>query len=659
MRTLSRGLVMVCILLVFGGVSRGEDLTELSLEALMDVEVTSVSKREEKFFEAAAAIYVITAEDIRRSGAESIPEALRMVPGLHVARIDANKWAISARGFTFRLADKMLVLIDGRSVYTPLFAGVYWNVQDTLMEDIERIEVIRGPGATLWGANAVNGVINIITKSAKDTQGGLLTGTIGTYEHGLGGFRYGGKLGKDAWFRIYTKYFNRDRYPGGADDWRVMRGGFRLDWDTTEQDSLTFQGDIYDGDAGQRLTLSGFLTPPYSHTFDDDIAIRGGNVLARWRHTFSKRSDMSLQFYYDRMERNEAVLDDTRDTVDLDFQHRFGLGERHDVIWGLGYRYTSDRIGNSFTFTLDPQSRGDHLVNAFVQDEITLIEDRLNLTLGSKFEHNDYTGFEVQPSMRLAWTPNEQHTVWGSISRAVRSPSRVDDDMRLNFAAFPGPMGSVRMMSLFGNRDFKSEELIAYELGYRIRPTKNLSLNLTTFYNVYDQLQTHEPGVPFFEGSPPPPHMVIPLRIANKMDGESYGVELGANCKVTDFWKLRAGYTWLQVQLHRDHASGDTTSEGIEGDSPHHQVNLRSYLDLPGNWEFDTALYYVDSLPNQETHSYVQLDVRLGWRPKKNIELSVGVKNVLWDRHREFGMASGIHPTEVPPMVYGKFTWRF
>jgi iron complex outermembrane receptor protein len=416
------------------------DLTELSIEDLMKIEITSVSKKAQKVSDAAAAVFVITQEDIRRSGATSIADALRMAPGLEVARIDANKWAVTARGINNYLTNKLLVLMDGRSVYQPLFAGVYWNLQDTLLEDIERIEVIRGPGATLWGANAVNGVINIITKTAKETEGGLFTAGGGTNEKGFGGLRYGAKVGEESYLRAYGKYFNRGAFPnvtgvGSSGAWDSGSGGFRLDSDFSPDSSLTLQGDIAQGyidDISERTVL----TPPYLKTFTGST-FSTANLLTRWKRKISATSDLSLQLYYDYSNNRAPDMREIRNTVDVDLQHRFALGARHDIVWGLGYRNTRGDFSADSLVTLDPSRRGDELFSGFVQDDIVLVPDRLHLILGSKLEHNDYTGVEVQPSGRLIWTPDERHTFWGAISRAVRTPSWVETDGRVPSAILP------------------------------------------------------------------------------------------------------------------------------------------------------------------------------------------------------------------------------
>ena len=627
-----------------------------------DEMVTSVSKKEQKLSEAAAAVYVITQNDIRRSGATSIPEALRMVPGLQVARLDANKWAVSSRGFNGRFANKLLVLVDGRSVYTALFSGVYWDVQDTVLEDVERIEVIRGPGATLWGANAVNGVINIITKHAKDTQGGLTTAGGGNEERGFGEVRYGGKIGEDAYYRAYAKYFDRDSGTHGADDWHAGRVGFRADWNVNEIDALTFQGDYYDGEGGERATYP-ILSPPFSETVEDDSPFSGGNILFRWAREFSEASDLALQMYYDRTERDTTFVAQEHDTFDVDFQHRFRPVEGQEIVWGLGYRFIADDLEGSSALVVDSENREDHLISAFIQDEISFMEDQLRVTVGSKLEHNDYTGFEFQPSGRVSWTPRERDTLWAAVSRAVRTPSRIETSEgrgRINLAAFPGPGGAPILASLFANPDMESEDLIGYELGYRTRVTDRFTLDIAGFYNQYDDLRTLDMETPFMEATPAPPHVVIPFRAGNKMDGETYGVELAAEWKVLKWWCLDAAYSYLQMELHVDADSGDILSEAEEGQSPHNQFSLRSSMDLPANLEFDCWFRYVDNLPDPGVDSYVTLDARVGWKPRENLELFVVGQNLIDSDHREFAPSFlQTQATSVQRGVYAGLTWRF
>ena len=639
------------------------DLTHLSLEELMNVEVTSVSKRAEKLSVAPAAISVITADEFRRSGATSIPEALRLVPGMEVARGDAHNWAISARGFNDLFANKLLVLMDGRSVYTPLFSGVYWDTQDTLWEDIERIEVIRGPGATLWGANAVNGVINIITRSAKDTQGLLLTGGGGTEEQGFAAVRYGGKLGDNAYYRVYAKYFNRDDQvlPDGSDSndrWNMERGGFRIDWDATSEDHFTLQSDLYSG----RLNQTYFLpapNPPYAQTNQARLNVEGGNALGRWSHTISERSDLKFQVYYDRTVRDGPVLDEDRDTFDIDLQHHFLLGERQNIVWGAGYRVSFDELDNTYTVAFNPDQRSIQLFSLFAQDEIKLAPDHLHLTLGSKLEHNDFTGFEYQPSGRMSWTPTDRQTIWASVSRAVRTPSRAEEDIQLRqLPSAAQAQAGVQQILFQGNPDFQSEKLLAYEAGYRWRPLDRISLDVTAFYNDYRHLRSLEPAG--LQIGPPGAPVTFIARANNKLHGETYGIEFAPSWQVTDWWRLQAAYTFLEMQLHRDAGSADTASELDEGRNPRHQFSLRSSMDLPHDVELDWAVRYVESLPAIPVPGYVAVDARLAWRPLQNLELAIIGQNLLDDRHPEFqSQFIPTERTEVQHSVYGKVTWRF
>lgn len=642
------------------------DVMDLDLEALMRIEVTSVSRRPEKLSDAAAAIYVITNEDIRRSGVTSIPEALRLAPGMEVARQDSHTWAISSRGFNDEFANQLLVLIDGRSVYTPLFAGVYWDVQDLVLEDINRIEVIRGPGASLWGANAVNGVINITTRNSKDTQGLLVSGGGGNEERGFGTIRYGGKLGDKATYRVYAKYFSRDdsALPDGSDandNWSMWRGGFRFDWEPQEKNLYTLQGDIYTGQLNQTVLVP-MLTPPYSNSLPNEVHVGGGNLLARWNHRFSDTSELALKAYYDRTERDRVVFSETRDTFDLDLQHRFQLGDRHDIVVGLGYNITSDNLENTFAVSFDPTERTDSLYSAFVQDEIEVIRDRLRLTLGTKVEYNDYTHWEFQPNARLSLTITEKQTAWFAASRAISTPSRAEDDIRINrLVVPPGVLGPAPVLiSQFGSRNMDSKELIAFELGYRIQPHDRVTFDLATFYNIYDRQRTIEQGTPFVELAPAPPHGVVPFTIDNLIEGEVYGGELASSFQPTDWWRLRVNYTLWSIQLHKKSGSNDTLLEGAEDDSPNHQIGVRSMMDLPGNFEFDLGLRYVDALQNRDVPAYTALDARLGWRSKDHRwEFSL-VGQSLFNVHKEFAPSFiQTETTEVETSVYGKITYRF
>ncbi|MEJ2701112.1 MAG: TonB-dependent receptor [Sedimentisphaerales bacterium] len=631
----------------------------MSIEELMNIEVTSVSKKEEKVFETPAAVYVITQEDIRRSGATSLPDVLRMVPGLQVAQINSNSWAITARGFQDQFANKLLVLIDGRSVYSGNYSGVYWDVQDVVLEDVDRIEVVRGPGGTLWGANAVNGVINVITKHAKDTQGTLLSAGAGNEEHGIGVARYGGKLDQNSHYRVYGKYFDRDDSLDAAghdlgDGWDQLHSGFRIDQDAGDFDRLTLQGDFYNGNVG----MTGTETSSSFTVLDPTMRVSGGNLLGRWSHNFSDTSDMDVQMYYDRFERLNTTLDQTDDTFDIEFQHYFMLNQQQQITWGLGYRHNNNLFDSQREEHRSPKRRQTDIYSAFVQDKATLVEDTLYLTLGSKFERNSYTGFEYQPSGRLLWAADEKNTIWGAVSRAVRMPSRREIDMSLDSGIEGSPPNAMRF-TLEGNKEFESEDLLAYEIGYRVQPAKEFFLDVTGFYNVFDDLLTHESSTTL--ETTPVPHVLVESRFGNKMYGEVYGVEVAANWDVRESWRLSGGYTFLQMQLHLDKSSmsdGSLLDETLEDHSPHNQLHLRSYLDLPHDLEFDTAFYYVDSLCGMSVPSYIRCDARLGWYISENMELSAVVRNLSDGRHTEFE-SDIIDYGQIERSVFVELTYRF
>lgn len=642
------------------------NLSELGIEELLNIQVTSVAKKGQKLSDAAAAVFVVTREDIRRSGATSIPELLRMVPGLQVARLDANKWAISARGFNDRFADKLLVLMDGRTVYTPVFSGVYWDVQDTMLEDIDRIEVIRGPGAALWGANAFNGVINIITKHAQETQGSLLSAGAGTGERGFGGARHGGRIGDDTYYRLYARYFDRSGGVDaagreGEDDWSVLRGGFRVDSDLTARDTLTVQGDIYHGREGETYNLP-LLVPPFSRTLDARTDMAGGNILTRWTRSLSDTADLSLQLYYDRTEREMAVWGENSDTIDVDFQNRFRFGSRQEITWGFGYRFSHERMDSSPAVTFSPENRSDDLYSFFLQDDISLIEERLRLVLGSRFEHNEFTGFEIQPNARLIWTPDYRQTLWAAVSRAVRTPSLAETTYRnesVTVAPGTDTGGLPALLSVSGSEGFKSGTLLAFEAGYRAEPVEHLTVDLSLFYNRYNDLRSFELGTPFV--ATPPPHIVFPAVLANKMNGETWGIEAVADWAAREWWRLQAAYTYLKMGLDLDSGSNSQPYlKFVEGTSPRHQGSLRSSMDLGRGVELDLWIRYVDRLHFFAIDRYVTVDARLAWKPVRNLELSLVGRNLADSHHPEFNsLILPTAPTEVERSYYGKVTWRF
>jgi iron complex outermembrane receptor protein len=620
------------------------ELKQLNVEDLMNIQVTSVSRHPEKLIETASAIQVITQEDIRRSGATSIPEALRLADNLQVAQKGSHDWAVSARGFNTELGNKLLVMIDGRTVYTPLYSGVFWDVQDYLLEDIDRIEVISGPGGALWGANAVNGVINIITKSAADTQGLYAEAGGGSQPQDFAGARYGGALAPGTLFRVYGKYFNRNAEVlangnSASDAWEQGRGGFRVDSERSAQDRLTVQGDIYGGREGMQTGGTTYTS--------------GDNILARWTHDVSEQSDLSLQSYFDQTHLTDPVaalpfagapagiLHDDLTTYDVDFQHRFRLGPANRIVWGVGFRRTHDVVGNAPAVAFFPAVLDHNMYSMFVQDEI-LVRKNLSFTLGTKLEHYDYTGVEVEPDARLSWKISSDQAVWAAISRAVRTPSRIDRD--LSEAAPP------YLVVVTGGRNYRSETVMAYELGYRAQLNSRFSTSISGFYNVYDDVRSVSVT----------PKTIFPYYFANNLAGHNYGLEFSGNYHVLDRWSLHAGYTLLKEQMHVQPGQIDINNARYETADPQHQLSLRSSLNLPGRVELDAGLRWVDTLHNTTgtVPSYFELDTRLAWHAGERLELSIVGQNLLHNHHPEYGL-SGPMRVEIQRSVYGKLAWRY
>jgi len=648
-----------------------EDLTELPLEALMDLEVTSASRKPQRLANTAAAAFIISQEDIRRSGATSIPELLRMVPGVQVAKMDANKWAVSIRGINGRFVSKLQVLKDGRSVYTPLFSGVFWENLDTPLEDIERIEVIRGPGAAMWGANAVNGVINIITKHAADTQGGMVSGGAGSSEKGFGTARIGKQVSDNSFLRLYGKHVERraGEYADGStahDAWNFSSGGFRFDTQPTYDDTLTLQGDYFNGRYNETYNLFNLTNPGLAEVVPTHSTASGGNLLARWQHTLSDTDELSLQLSYDHSQRDFLILGERRNTLDMDFQHRFKLGSSQEVIWGLGYRHSTDQVRGSSTLTLTKPSESLSLYSLFLQDEITLLPDTLALIIGTRLDHNDYTGWEFQPNGRLIWTPSPLHTFWGSVSRAVRTPTRAERYLQYQYFTAPAAPPTLPLplrVEVYGHDDFTSERVVAYELGYRTALSQHLTFDLAMFYNDYSNLRVRQNGTPV----PEPPtytNLVLNYPLSNDAHGHSYGAELATTWRPCDWWRLQAAYHYLRTKVYLDNGSDDDVNSANTADgAPRHQVTLRSGLDLTEQLELDlwlravSRVHYID---RRTIPGYVTMDVRIAWKPTKHLELALMGQNLLQDQHPEY-IPEFINttPTEVPRGVYGKATLNF
>lgn len=642
-----------------------QDLAQLKLEDLMNIEVTSVSKKEQKMSKTAAAVFVITSEQIAQSGADNLPDLLRMVPGVEVAQINSSKWAISIRGFNGQYSNKLLVLVDGRTVYTPMLSGVFWDALAVVLSDIDRIEVIRGPGATVWGANAVNGVINIITKKASDTQGGLLTAGAGTYEHGFGAARYGGKVGEATSYRVFADGFNRNHFPGpfgqnGADDWNLVHGGFRLDTKASAKDSVTIEGSGESGNAGEITSSILSISPPVNGLVALRDRFSGWDVLSRWNHVLSPNSETSLQVYFDRSTRGDLTYGFGINTFDVDFQHHVGWGSRQDFVWGLGYRRSSDNTITTPRISFTPESRTTQLFSSFIQDEITIRPERLFLSLGTKLEHNDYTGFGLEPSARLAWTPSDRNTLWAAVSRAQRTPARSDIGIGVNLEALPGPNNLPIVVGYAGNPHERAEQETAIEVGYRAKPSNQVSLDSTVFFNHYSDLVSVEPGTPQFESNPTP-HLAYLSRFANLAAGETHGLEMFVDWKVTRRWTLSPGYSFLTMHIHREPASQDLIGgPQTEGSSPNHQAQLRSQLSVGRHWQWNTSAYFVAALPVLAVPSYTRLDSNLNWQVGERFSIGLVGQNLLRDRHLEYaGASSSVQSDFIKRSAYVKVSWAF
>jgi iron complex outermembrane recepter protein len=627
----------------------------------MDMEVTSVSKEQQKLAQVAAAVFVITQEDIRHSGATNVPDLLRMVPGMDVAQINANTWAISARGFNSQFANKLLVILDGRAVYTPLLGGVSWDTVDVPFATIDRIEVIRGPGGTVWGDNAVNGVINIITKKAQDTLGTTVTAGGGTSEQGFGAVQYGGAIKSGGAYRVFADYLNQDHLPdlngqNGHDGLHLMHGGFRFDSNPSAGDQVTVQGDIYSGGEGSSFVHT-VLSPPENVNVYGSAGLSGGDILGRWSHAFSSTSDLTVQAYFDRYTRTGPESSEVRNTIDLDLRHHIVLGSRNDLTWGMGLRYSADRTVGTIDQAFLPADRSGTLVNFFVQDQIILKQDRLFLYVGTKLENGLYSGFDLSPSARLAWTPNSRQTFWTAVSNAHRTPTRHDQDLSASLAGLPGPAEVL----LVGNTNFQSENLNAYEAGYRSQINKRLSVDLAAFVNSYNHLQTQEPLPSFVVPNSTPPLLVYPISFANKMHGVTEGIEASVQWTATPRWILSPGYSYLQMHLHTDPSSLDTTSvANVQGSNPVHQAQLRSRFKLTRSMDWDLNVYYTGALPAQLVPSYTRLDSQVTWRVSERTQWSVVGQNLLSDHHVEANDAYAVvNSSEIKRSVYTKLVWSF
>jgi iron complex outermembrane receptor protein len=642
------------------------NLDSMSLEDLMNVKVYSASKKSENLSETSSAVFILTSEDIRRGGHRTIPEALRMVPGINVARVDASKWAVASRGFNSLYSNKLLVLVDGRSVYTPLFAGTYWDEQDLLLEDVDRIEVIRGPGATLWGANAVNGVVNIITKDASKTKGGFAEAGFGSEERAFGSLRYGSNIGKDFNYRFFTKYTYRDEFMDinsneSFDDWDTFNFGTRADWQVSNKDKITLTGNIRNANTRQRIKLADILTTT-SVTTDDKRYVNGGHLLSRWTHNFSEKSDLQVQFFYDRINRTRSLQQhgEIRDTYDIDIQNRIELTSWNELTYGLNFRYIEEKIEDGVVINFDYNDAAYRVYSFFIQDKISIIKNnKLYFTPGIKLEHHPFVNWEVQPSLKGYWSINDNNNIWMSISRAVQTPARAytNGTIRLRFYNTAPPVNTLLIVQ--GNNAVQSENMTAFELGYRYIPSNKFKIEFTTFYNKYTDLISLQ-SQPITLQAGTVPYAVLQKNGKNDAKGESYGLEINTEWNVYSFLKLKASYTFLHKNLFP--GLGYTTADLItlEGSAPRNQVFLGTLFTLPYNFEFDVYTYYVDALYQKGMSSYIRLDTRLGWSPIKSLRLSVVAQNINSGGHPEYtDIISEVIETTIPRSIYFIADWKF
>lgn len=636
------------------------DPTTLSIEQLMNSKVSTVTRTEQKFSDAAAAVYVITQDDIQRSGATNIPGILRMVPGVQVAQISANEWAITARGFNGRFANKLLVLLDGRTVYSPTFAGVRWENLDLILDDIEQIEVIRGPGASVWGHNAVNGVINIISKHSEETQQGLVSVTAGNEELPIVELRYGEQLGNNAHYRLFGKFLRRNesldlRGNDANDDWIQGRGGFRIDWNSQEGDRLMFEGDGYASDFNERFLLPAddqFSTPKRQNSEQSS----GASILGRWEHDFSVASRIQTQFFYEYFNENDPEFgDEQNNTFDLDFQHDIAFLENNYFNWGLGYRFVTTSLSDSNFVSANPADKDLHLISAFIQDKAIFFDDTVHLTFGTKIQYYTLSGWDYQPSIRLLWKLHPNHHIWASFSRATRSPSRAETALRLKPLALPGSSSTFVFQ---GNPKFDEEHVYSYELGYRGWLGNHLSFDLALFYNKYEDLFTG--SVPQFD----PTNGQILASIENSATAKTWGIETALEWRPIDDLRLQISYSLLRINFRQN---SNLPPQERPQNEPENQFSFRGAYDVTSTVAFDVWVRYVDSIqalttfssPEREVDSYVSLDLRLAWKPIHNLELSVIGQNLNNRSHLEYVEEIFGYPREVERSVYGKIKWFF
>ena len=654
-----RILTLFCLApLAYSQTSGANDLTQMNLEDLLNLQVTSVSKKQQSLSKAGAAVFVVTQEDIRRSGVRTVPDALRMVPGVQVAQVDRNRWAISIRGFLETFGNKVLVLIDGRTVYRSSISGVFWDEIDVPVENIDRIEVVRGPGGTVWGANAVNGVINILTKKASDTQGVLVTTASGSESLSESMVQFGGKAGRTGAYRLFGKYnaINNTRGPGSQnalDGSNRFSGGFRSDWNLSSQDTLTVQGEFGRFRTGQRIDVPSTNPLVATDSVSDRIEFTGENIVARWTHAFQNGSEASVQFFDDRYERLDTGLRDSVNVADFDFQHHLSFKKRHDIVWGAAYRLVNSDSQPGPHLGFSPSEFTSNLFSTFIQDEFA-VTPTISFTLGSKFEHNTLSGFEYEPGAQLVWEKSKRQTFWLSAARAIRQPARSDVNIFGDFKNVPLGEGAYGVVRLTGGNNRNTEQLRSAQVGHRAQWSDRLSVDSVFYISSYRNLQSVEPLPPYFtlQGGP---HLILPATFDSFGKATSYGIEMSASWRVSHRWKLSPEFS----ALHLNDIS--TSPNGMVAIDPRqtarYLLGARSSFNVTRRLEWDASFSTVAAIVN--TPSFTRVDSRLGWRLGEAAEVSVVGQNLLSARHFEFPTSGFVSHAPVQRTVFGRVQWRF
>ncbi len=650
-----------------------DELSEMSFEQLMNVEITSLAGKSEPLSKTPAAVYVLSSKDIKRSGATSVPEALRYVPGVQVARLDSSKWAISIRGHNDRFSNKLLIMVDGRTIYNPFYNGAYWNDQNLILDDIQRIEIIRGSGGSSWGTAAVNGIINIITKNTKDIQGGLINLRTGTEEKAMTAFRYGGQLDDQTHYKVWGKYSDNDKFYDDLekgnkahDDWNIASGGFKLDYSPTASDTFSLDFEIFEEQIHEKVIRSwwnGGTVPkpaaPANDLLDTQQNVRGGHALFNWGHAFSETEEFALQFFADRYENSTAALTQRGDTYNFDLEYSFEALKNHQITFGAGYKYFDYHIIGSKYATLNKNLDEDiDSKSLFIQDDITVIEDLLKLTLGCKFEKNEMTGWENQPSARITLTPTKDTTIWGAVSRSVRVPSVMGQLGNLMFVEGRG--GAPFDIRLNVNGKTESEIANLYELGIRQQFNDNLSIELTGFVNDYQNIRT-------IINTPSPTDFNLDL--SYDMEGITTGAELAVSYQATDWWKIRTGYSYVYSNFNNkvnnlEHFAPGSDAKSIEERDAKHQAFLQSFVDISDKVTFDTTYRYVSAVAVQPNYNnipaYFTMDARIGLEFAKNAEISLVGQNLLDPHREEYGSYFfATVPSETPRGFYIQLDYKF